>query len=382
VHRPCGAGAKGGDDAVKVPLLDLKAQYKTIRDEVRAAVDEVMASQSFILGPQVAELESKVAAVCGVPAAVGCASGTDALYLSLRALDIGSGDEVVTVPYTFFATAGAIANVGARPVFVDIEPDTFNMNPEKIDRAITPRTKAIIPVHLFGQCADMPRIGAAAAMKKIPVIEDAAQAIGATCQGKKAGAMGTVGCFSFFPSKNLGGFGDGGMVVSTDTALAEKIRILRVHGSQPKYFHALVGVNSRLDTLQAAVLLAKLPHLDRWSEGRRGVAAFYDRAFADTPAIVRPVTRPGNTHIYNQYTIRVPDRDGLVKHLEAKGVGHALYYPLPLHLQRCFASLGYREGDFPESERAARETISLPVYPELSIEARTYVADTVRSYFR
>jgi dTDP-4-amino-4,6-dideoxygalactose transaminase len=367
---------------MKVPLLDLKAQYRTIRDEVRAAVDEVLESQHFILGPQVAKLESKVATYCDVPAAVGCASGTDALYLALRALNVGRGDEVVTVPYTFFATAGVIANVGARPVFVDIEPDTFNMDPAKLDHVITPRTKAIIPVHLFGQCADMLRIEAIATTARIPVVEDAAQAIGATCHGKKAGAMGVIGCFSFFPSKNLGGFGDGGMVVSTDVALAEKMRILRVHGSQPKYFHALVGVNSRLDTLQAAVLLAKLSHLDKWSEGRRKVAAFYDRAFADTAQIVRPVTRPANTHIYNQYTIRVPDRDGLVKHLEAKGVGHALYYPLPLHLQKCFASLGYGEGDFPESERAARETISLPVYPELSPEARSYVAETVRSYFR
>jgi len=368
-----------GDD-VKVPLLDLKAQYETIRGEIRAAIDAVVEEQNFILGRQVAELESKVAALCGVATAVGCASGTDALHLALRALGVGPGDEVITVPYTFFATAGSIHHAGARPVFVDIEPATYNLDPSKLEDAITPRTKAIMPVHLFGQCADMAPILSIARAKGIPIVEDAAQAIGATTQGRPAGAMGAIGCFSFFPSKNLGGFGDGGMAVSDDPALAEKMRVLRVHGSQPKYFHAVIGVNSRLDTLQAAVLLAKLPHLEAWSEGRRRVAAYYDGAFAACDAIVRPATLAGNSHIYNQYTIRVPDRDGLLKHLSAKGVGHAIYYPLPLHLQKCFAFLGHREGEFPESEKAARETVSLPVYPELTEPQRAYVAETVLAY--
>lgn len=365
---------------MKVPLLDLKAQYETIRGEIRAAIEEVVEEQNFILGRQVAALETRIAALCGVPAAVGCASGTDALYLALRALGVRPGDEVITVPYTFFATAGSIHHAGARPVFVDIEPATYNLDPAKLEGAITPRTKAILPVHLFGQCADMDPILAVARAKGIPVVEDAAQAIGATAQGRPAGSMGAIGCFSFFPSKNLGGFGDGGMAVSVDPALAERMRVLRVHGSQPKYFHSVIGVNSRLDTLQAAVILAKLPHLERWSAGRRRVAAFYDGAFAGCDAIVRPITLAGNTHIYNQYTLRVPDRDGLLKHLSEKGVGHAIYYPLPLHLQKCFAFLGHREGDYPESEKAARETVSLPVYPEITEPQRAYVAETVLAY--
>ncbi len=366
---------------MKVPLLDLKAQYETIRDEVRASMDEVLDAQNFILGDQVGRLEKAIADYCGTAAGVGCASGTDALYLALRALEVGPGDEVVTVSYTFFATAGAIWNVGAKPVFVDIRPDTYNLDPDRLESAVTARTKAIIPVHLFGQCADMGPITDLARRRGIAVIEDAAQAVGAAQHGKRAGNLGDLGCFSFFPSKNLGCFGDGGMVVCNDPALAERMRILRVHGSQPKYFHSVVGVNSRLDTLQAAVLLAKLPHLDRWSEGRAAHAAFYDAAFADVPEIGRPAAREGNLHVYNQYTIRIPDRDGLVKQLSAKGIGHALYYPLPLHLQKCFASLGHREGDFPESERAARETVSLPIYPELPEDARAYVAEVVRSCF-
>jgi dTDP-4-amino-4,6-dideoxygalactose transaminase len=367
---------------VKVPLLDLKAQYETIREEIRAAIDRVVEEQNFILGRQVAELEAGIAALCGVPAAVGCASGTDALYLALRALGAGSGDEVITVPYTFFATAGSIHHAGATPVFVDIEPATYNLDPARLEAAITPRTRAILPVHLFGQCADMDPIQAVANARGIPVVEDAAQAIGATCRSRPAGSMGAIGCFSFFPSKNLGGFGDGGMAVSVDPALADRMRVLRVHGSQPKYFHSVIGVNSRLDTLQAAIILATLPHLAAWSEGRRRVAAFYDAAFAGCDAIVRPVTLAGNTHIYNQYTIRVPDRDGLLKHLSEKGVGHAIYYPLPLHLQKCFAHLGRREGEFPESERAARECVSLPVYPELTDAQRAYVAETVLAWVR
>jgi dTDP-4-amino-4,6-dideoxygalactose transaminase len=365
-----------------VPLLDLKAQHETIRAEIRAAMDEVVEEQNFILGRQVAELETKVAALCGVPAGVGCASGTDALYLALRALGAGDGDEVITVPYTFFATAGSIHHAGARPVFVDIEASTYNLDPAGLEAAITPRTKAIMPVHLFGQCADMDPILAIARARGIPVVEDAAQAIGSTYRSRPAGSMGTIGCFSFFPSKNLGGFGDGGMAVSVDPALADRMRVLRVHGSQPKYFHSVIGVNSRLDTLQAAVILAKLPHLATWSEKRRRVAAFYDAAFAGCDAIVQPVTLAGNTHIYNQYTIRVPNRDGLLKHLSEKGVGHAIYYPLPLHLQKCFAHLGHREGEFPESERAARECVSLPVYPELTEAQRAYVAETVLAYVR
>jgi len=341
---------------MKVPLLDLKAQFATIREEVMRAVEAVFESQYFILGPEVAAFEEEIARYVGAHHAIGCASGTDALLLSLMALGVGPGDEVITTPFTFFATAGSIARLGARPVFVDIEEDTFNIDPEKIPPAITRKTKAIIPVHLFGQCADMDRINEAAG--DIAVIEDAAQALSAEYKGKNAGALATMACFSFFPSKNLGGAGDGGMITTDDDELAEKLRMLRVHGAHQKYYHDLVGINSRLDALQAAVLRVKLPHLDAWSDGRARNAARYDELLADAN-VVTPTARDFARHVYNQYTIRVARRDELITHLKERGIGCAIYYPVPLHLQKCFADLGYKEGDLPVSEKAAREVLSI-----------------------
>ncbi|MCS7048544.1 MAG: DegT/DnrJ/EryC1/StrS family aminotransferase [Verrucomicrobiae bacterium] len=364
---------------MQVPLLDLKAQYATIREEVRKALDEVCESQHFILGPEVEKLEQNVAAYSGCAHGIGVSSGTDALLVALMAIEVKPGDEVITTPYSFFATAGVIARLGARPVFVDIEPKTYNINPALIERAITSRTRAIIPVHLFGQCADMDSILDVARRHQLPVIEDAAQAIGAQYDGKRAGSMGTVGCFSFFPSKNLGGFGDGGMVVTNDATLAERVRVLRVHGSKPKYYHQLVGGNFRLDALQAAVLNVKFKYLDAWTAGRQRNAAFYDRAFADLP-LQRPAAV--RHHIYNQYIIRTKRRDELQAFLKAAGIGTEIYYPVPLHLQKCFADLGYRQGDFPEAEAAARETLALPIYPELKEEQLAYVVDCVRQFFR
>ena len=362
---------------MKVPLLDLKAQYATIRDAVRAAVDGVMDAQYFILGPEVQALEEEVAAYVGAKHAIGCASGTDALLLALMALGVGDGDEVITTPFTFFATGGSIWRTGARPVFVDIEPDTFNIDPAAVKAAITPSTKAIMPVHLFGQCAEMDAIRKAAG--DIPIIEDAAQALSAEYKGTKAGTLGTIGCFSFFPSKNLGGFGDGGMMTTEDDALADKLRQLRVHGAERKYYHKMIGFNSRLDALQAAILRVKLPHLDAWSDGRAANAARHN-TLLDGAKVVAPVARPHCRHVYNQYTIRVENRDGLMARLKERDIGCAIYYPVPLHLQECFASLGYGEGDLPVSEKAAAEVISIPVYPELTDEMAQYVADTIREF--
>jgi dTDP-4-amino-4,6-dideoxygalactose transaminase len=353
---------------MKVPLLDLTAQYAGIRDEVRRAMDEVCDSQQFILGPQVERLERAVAEYCRCAHGIGVSSGTDALLVALMALDIKAGDEVITTPYTFFATAGTIARLGARPVFVDIEPDTYNINPALIERAITPRTKAILPVHLYGQCADMDAI----LRFGLPVIEDAAQAIGAEYKGRRAGSMGVAGCLSFFPTKNLGGFGDAGMVVTSDAALAERVRVLRVHGMQPKYYHRLVGGNFRLDALQAAVLNVKLKHLDEWTRRRQANAAFYSARITGPVAV--------HHHIYNQYVIRSKQRDRLRARLTSAGIGTEIYYPVPLHLQECFAYLGYRAGDFPEAEAAARETLALPVYPELTREQLEYVAAAIRGF--
>jgi dTDP-4-amino-4,6-dideoxygalactose transaminase len=364
-----------------VPLLDLKAQYATIKEELEAAVAQVMESCGFILGPQVQKFEEMVAAYCGTKYAVGVASGTDALLLSLRACGVGPGDEVITVSYSFFATAGVISNLGATPVFVDIEPSTFNINPELIAEKITPHTKAIMPVHLFGQCAEMDPILALAEEHKLNVVEDAAQAIGAEYRGRKAGNMGHLGCFSFFPSKNLGGMGDGGMIITDDADLAELVRILRVHGSKPKYYHSIVGYNSRLDALQAAVLTVKLKYLDEWTEKRREHARLYDQLLKELP-VVTPWAEEHNRHIYNQYTIRVEDRDGLQQHLRDNHVGSALYYPLPLHLQECYRDLGYRSGDLPVSEQAAQETISIPVYPELSRRQQEYVVEQITGFFK
>jgi dTDP-4-amino-4,6-dideoxygalactose transaminase len=366
-----------------VPLLDLRAQHATIRDAVLRAMMPVIDGQSFILGSPVAQLESDVARLSRARHAVGCASGTDALLLALRALEIGKGDEVITTPFTFFATAGTIHNVGARPVFADIDPATFNLRPDLAAAAVTSRTKAIMPVDLFGQIAAIEEIQRLS--PRIPVIEDAAQSIGARRsidgEWRMAGEAPTIGTFSFFPSKNLGGYGDGGMMVTQDDGLARHLMRLRTHGSVKTYIHEEVGYNSRLDALQAAVLGAKLPYLAAWSAKRRENAAYYSAAFADVPEIVTPFVDPANESIFNQYTIRVPSRDALKEHLAMKEIGHSVYYPLPLHLQPCFAYLGYGAGAFPESERAAKEVLSLPVYPELTRPALDEVIAAVRGFF-
>lgn len=366
-----------------VPLLDLKAQHATIRDEVVAALMQVVDQQAFILGDPVAQLECHVAGLSQVKYAVGCANGTDAILLALRALGVGAGDEVITTPFTFFATGGAIHNVGARPVFVDIDPRSYNIDPARIGAAITPRTKAVIAVDLFGQMAPIEHVAAAA--NGLPVIEDAAQSIGASrvIDGKKvmAGEAAAIGTYSFFPSKNLGGYGDGGMMVTQDEALFEALMKLRTHGSRRTYYHEIVGYNSRLDALQAAVLLAKLPHLEGWSAARRRNAAYYDAAFANLAEVTTPYVDPVNTSIYNQYTIRVTQRDALQAHLKAQGIGSNVYYPLPLHLQPCFAYLGYTEGQCPEAERAAHEVLSLPIYPELTTQQLDEVIAAVRGFF-
>ncbi len=364
---------------MKVPLLDLQAQYATIREELDAALMEVVESCRFVLGPHVQSFEEEVAAYCGTRYAIGVASGTDALLISLRALGVGPGDEVITVAYTFFSTAGVISRLGAVPVFVDVDPKTYNINPDLIAEKITPRTKAIMPVHLFGQCAEMDPILALAERHGLKVVEDAAQAIGAQYHGRKAGSMGHLGCFSFFPSKNLGGMGDGGMVTSDDPELAELVRILRVHGSKPKYYHSIVGYNSRLDSLQAAVLRVKLKYLDGWSEKRHQNALVYNQLLKGLP-VVTPFAEAYNRHIYNQYSIRVEDRDGLQQHLTSQNVGTALYYPLPLHLQECYRDLGHHQGDLPESEQAAKETISLPIYPELTRQQQEFVAAQIADF--
>ncbi|MBU4199307.1 MAG: DegT/DnrJ/EryC1/StrS family aminotransferase [Verrucomicrobia bacterium] len=378
---------------MQVPLLDLKAQYVTLRDELRKVIDEVCDSQSFILGPRVQAFEAHAAAYCGTKHAVGLSSGTDALLAALMALEVGHGDAVVTSPYTFFATAGSIVRLGAVPLFADIDPVTFNLNPVQVrcvlesppGRFRERRLKVLMPVHLYGQCADMDPLTELAREFECQVVEDAAQAIGAEYPSrggvKKAGAMGQIGCFSFFPSKNLGGFGDGGMAVTDDATLNEKLRALRVHGATVTYSHHLVGANFRLDALQAAVLDVKLTYLDSWHAARQAHAAYYNRAFQGTPVATPPAIFAGHAlthpHIYNQYVIRAPRRDQVREQLSAAGIGCAIYYPTPLHLQECFRSLGYRAGDFPESEKAARETLALPVYPELTEPMMRQVVDTV-----
>jgi dTDP-4-amino-4,6-dideoxygalactose transaminase len=372
-----------------VPLLDLRAQHATIRDETVAAVMRIVDAQTFILGDAVVELERAVAELSHATYAIGCANGTDAILLAMRALDIGRGDEVITTPFTFFATAGTIHNVGATPVFVDIDPDTFNILPAAAAAARTSRTKAVIPVDLFGQMAEVEQV--AAVCKGLPVIEDAAQSIGARRmvdgESRMAGEIPTIGTFSFFPSKNLGGFGDGGMMVTQDDAIAERLRRLRVHGGAKQYFHDEVGYNSRLDALQAAVLSAKLPHLAAWSAKRRENAAYYDAAFADlarSGAIATPFVAPENESIFNQYTLRVGAgrRDALQAFLKDRGIGTSIYYPLPLHLQPCFAYLGYKTGQLPESERAAAEVLSLPIFPELTRGQLDEVIAGVQAFFK
>ena len=370
---------------MNVPLLDLVAQYDGVKDEVLRAMMAVVERQGFIMGPEVAELEDAVAQLSNTRHAIGCASGTDALLLPLRALDMKPGDEVITTAFTFFATAGAIHNAGGTPVFVDIDPATFNISPHAIEDAITPRTRGIVAVHLFGQMAPMEEIVPMARRHGLALIEDAAQAIGARRMvdgtWRRAGELGTVGTFSFFPSKNLGGFGDGGMMVTQDDQLADRLRRLRLHGGARQYHHEEVGYNSRLDTLQAAVLLAKLPHLEGWSRARAERAGTYTEAFTGHPAVCPPAIDPANEHIFHQYTIRAPRRDELHAHLKARGIGNAIYYPLALHLQPCFAHLGYRRGRLPVTEAAMDSVISLPIYPELTRTQQDAVIATVLEFY-
>lgn len=362
-----------------VPLLDLKAQYADIRKDVDEAVRSVMESARFIGGPEISGLEEEIARYSQCAHGVGVASGTDALLLSLRALGVGPGDEVITSAYSFFASAGTIANNGAVPVFVDIDPTTYNMDAHRLEAAFTPRTKAVVAVSLFGQCCDMTAIKAICDKRQVWLIEDAAQSIGSEWEGRRSGSMSDFGCFSFFPSKNLGCAGDGGMVVTQNAELAEKVRLLREHGAKPKYYHNIVGTNSRLDALQAAILRVKLRHLDRWSEGRAKNAALYNQQFEGS-RIGRPFRDPRARHIYNQYVVRSPKRDALKAFLAERGVGTEVYYPVPLHLQKCFAPLGYKTGDMPHSEAAALETLALPIYPELTEDQVRYVAAAVREF--
>jgi dTDP-4-amino-4,6-dideoxygalactose transaminase len=384
-----------------VPLLDLKAQFAQIRAEVMPVIEQVCAGQHFILGEHVRALEEEIARYCGASFGIGVSSGTDALLLALMALDIGAGDEVITSPFTFFATAGTIARTGARPVFCDIDPATFNLSPpavqafiegrcsvkggQLINRATGGRVKALMPVHLYGQSADMDPLMAVARQYGLKVIEDAAQAIGSTYKnGKHAGTFGDVGCFSFFPSKNLGAFGDAGLCTTQDAELAERMRVLRVHGGKPKYYHALIGGNFRIDELQAAVLRVKLKYLDSWTQGRQRNAAYYDKAFAAAglgSKVRTPLAVAGYRHIFNQYVIRVPKRDALRARLTERGIGTEIYYPVPLHQQQCFAYLGYKEGDFPQSESAALETLALPIYPELTDTQLKQVVASVAEFY-
>jgi dTDP-4-amino-4,6-dideoxygalactose transaminase len=370
---------------MNVPLLDLKEQNTKLRPDIETALGRVLDTNAFILGGEVAALESELAVYCGAKNAIGCASGSDALLLALMAVGVGLGDEVITTPYSFFATVSAITRLGAVPVFVDIDPETYNLNVGQIEAKITKRTKAIQPVHLYGQCADMEALLKLTIPLGIAVVEDAAQAIGASEDGKQAGTMGDIGCFSFYPSKNLGGMGDGGFMTTNDDELAAKLKALRVHGSEEKYYHKYVGLNSRLDGFQGAVLRVKLPHLDEWTDRRRENAGRYRQYFTDaglTENVMLPFERQDARHIYNQFVIRVPGRrDELRAFLTERGVGTDIYYPVPLHLQECFAFLGYSEGDMPESESAARETLALPIFPELRDEQQEYVVEQVRSFF-
>ena len=377
---------------MQVPLLDLRAQFETVGHDIKQQVEEVLTSCQFINGPKVSALEEAVAGYVNAAEGIGVSSGTDALLVALMALDIGHGDLVITTPYSFFATAGAIARLGATPVFVDIEPDTYNLSPRSLAAWFDENpdhigsVKACIPVHLYGQAADLSAIMRICGEHNVPVIEDAAQAIGTKVeiegQVRMAGSVGLIGCYSFFPSKNLGGLGDGGMVVASDGEVAAKIRKLKNHGSHPKYYHQLIGGNFRLDAIQAAGLLAKLPHLNDWHASRQSNAAYYDEQFAAVSAVTTPVVAQDRSyHIYNQYVLRVPDRDGLREYLNRHGIGNEVYYPVPFHLQECFAYLGYDKGAFPEAESAATETIAVPIYPELTREMQDYVVETVRDYY-
>ena len=365
---------------MKVPLLDLKTQYASIRTEIRAAIDRVVESQTFILGPEVKAFEQEIAAYCRSSEAIGVSSGTDALLAALMAIGVRPGDEVITTPYSFSATAGSIARLGARPVFVDIDPKTFNIDAAAIAARITPRTQAIIPVHLFGQIANMPSILEIARQHRLRVIEDAAQAIGAELNGQRAGSIGDLGCISFYPSKNLGGFGDGGMVTTSDPELADKIRLLRSHGFRAKYYNELIGGNFRLDEIQAAVLRVKLKHLDAWNEARKRNALAYRENLRSVTSVELPPEVPNSRHVYNQFVIRSKRRDELMSHLKEQGIGTEIYYPAPLHVLPCFRNLGgYREGDFAVSETAAKESLALPVYPELKPEMIEFVCESIRN---
>lgn len=370
---------------MKVPLLDLKTQYKQLRLQTKTLLDDILDSQYFIGGKYVARFEEEVASYCKVKAAVGVSSGTDALLASLMAIDIapspfkeGKPDEVIVPDYTFFATAGCVWRAGAKPVFVDINPDTYNIDPDQIEAKITPQTKAIMPVHLYGQCAEMDKICAIAKKHNLRIIEDGAQAIGAKRDGVKVGNFGDCGCLSFFPSKNLGGLGDGGMVITNNEDLAAKIRQMRNHGMEPKYYHKFVGGNFRLDAIQAAGLLVKLPHLDTWDQMRRSNASIYNEAFENVEEIKIPYIQPQNYSIFNQYIVSVKNRDEVLQYLRSKDIGCEIYYPVPLHMQECFAQLGYKAGDFPNAEYAAAHTIALPIYPELSLDQLNYVIESLK----
>jgi dTDP-4-amino-4,6-dideoxygalactose transaminase len=376
----------------KVPFFDLTAQFKSIEEEIKSALDEVFKTQQFILGSHVQALEEKIAQYCRTRYAMGVASGSDALLLSLIALGIGTGDEVLIPPFTFFATAGSVSRLGAIPVFVDIDPETYNIDPSKIEEKITARTKAIIPVHLFGQCSNMDPILQIAKTKKLFVIEDAAQALGAEyrpeagSEGRRAGQIGDLGCFSFYPTKNLGAFGDAGMVVTDHPDFAEKVRLLRVHGSQPKYFHKWIGINSRLDTMQASILLVKFKYLETWTLERQKKAERYQLLFRDVLSsaygLKLPTIQYQNRHIFHQYVIRVPERDQLKKFLTEGGIGTDIYYPLPLHLQECFSFLKYKRGDLPNSERASEEVLALPIYPELTEDQQVAVVERIKAFYK
>lgn len=369
---------------MKVPMLDLSEQYQRLRTEMLAVLDEVMSSSRFILGDHVKKLENDVAAYSNVKHGIGCGNGSDAIHIALQAAGVGPGDEVITTPFTFFATGGAIVRAGAKPVFVDIDPVTFNIDPAKIEEAITENTKAILPVHLYGQMADMDPIVEIAKKHELFIIEDAAQAIGAKYKGKNVGELGTAATYSFFPTKNLGAYGDGGMIVTNDDEIAEKCRVIRVHGSKPKYYHHVLGYNSRLDEMQAAILNVKFPHLNEWSELRRERAATYTHLLKEMlgDVVVTPVEVEGHYHVFHQYTIRVPKRDELQVFLNENGVATMVYYPLPLHLQPVFQELGYKEGDLPEAEKAAKEAVSLPMFPELKVEQQQYVVEKIAEFYK
>ncbi|MDH4222573.1 MAG: DegT/DnrJ/EryC1/StrS family aminotransferase [candidate division Zixibacteria bacterium] len=364
---------------MKVPFLDLRREYASIKGEIDKAINEVFDTTQFILGPDVKSLEEEIARYCETKYAIGVASGTDALLLSLKAFGVGSGDEVITSAFSFFSSAGVIANLGAKPVFVDIDPLTYNIDPQQIEKRINKKTKAIMPVHLFGQCADMDPIMKLSQKYNLRVVEDAAQAIGAKYKERRAGSMGDAGCFSFYPTKNLGAAGDGGMVITNKPDLAEKIKVLRVHGQKSKYSHSIVGYNSRLDTLQAAILKVKLKYLESWHEKRRGNAEYYNKAFKGIE-IITPKAEIWNYHIYNQYTIAVKNRDKLKEHLISNQIGFDTYYPVPLHLQKCFEDLGYKEGDLTNSERKALKVISLPIYPGLKRDEQDFVIEKIKEF--